>query len=192
MEQFTSNIESLQDENWFVANYTIVGVSFSASFGGSVPISLVFCRTGSCGCRDVDILDWRIVTGEYLEILREIGQDGESVQELALHHILGVQQGRDAKLLLGHVEGQAVVAEHVVRVQAVEVNEVGVVVVDDGAETEAIPPACGHVDDVDILVLRRDPLGPGLQRFGSGQSHRSITISLSCQSDVGLKWIYDY
>ena len=33
---------------------------------------------------------------EGLEILGEVGEDGEAVQQLALHHVLGVQQGRDA------------------------------------------------------------------------------------------------
>ena len=117
------------------------------------------------------------MTGEYLEILRQIGEDRKSIKKLALHHILGVQQRGDPKLLLGHVEGQTVVPEHIVRIQAVIVNEMRIVMVDNGAEAETIPPARRHVDDVDILVLGRDPLGPGLQCFSSGQSHCNVAES---------------
>lgn len=127
----------------------------------------MFDRTRGRGCGDGDILDWRIVTGQDLEILGQIGEDGQSIQELALHHVLGIEQGGDPQLLLRHVEGQAVVAEHIVRVQTVVVDKMRIIVMDDGTEAKTTPPTSRHVDDVDILVVRRDPLGPGLQRFGS-------------------------
>ena len=108
---------------------------------------------------------------KYLKILRQVGEDREPIEELALDHVLGVEERRDPEVLLRHGEGQLVVAEHVLGVEAVEVDEVGAVVVDDGAEAEAAPPAGRHVVDADAGVVGRHPAAPRLQRLGPVQRH---------------------
>lgn len=51
----------------------------------------------------------RALTGgaplEVVVVLGHVGQDAQPVGDLQSHHVLGVQQGRDAQLLLRHAEG---------------------------------------------------------------------------------------
>lgn len=42
---------------------------------------------------------------EVVVVLGHVGQDAQPVRHLQGHHVLGVQQGRDAQLLLRHTEG---------------------------------------------------------------------------------------
>ena len=74
-------------------------------------------------------------------------------------------------MLFSHIESQTIVSENIIRVKTVIVDQMRVVVVDDGAEGEAAPPAGGHVQDVDVGVAGGDLPGPGLQRLGSSHCH---------------------
>ena len=82
-------------------------------------------------------------------------------------------------MLFGHVERQLVVLVHVVAVQRVPVDQMGAVVVNNGAEAEAVAPARRHVEYVDLGVRGGDVFAPGLQGFGSVQRH------LVCSSSGG-------
>jgi hypothetical protein len=48
---------------------------------------------------------------EVVVILGHIGQNAQSVRHLQSHHVLSVQQGGDAQLLLGHAEGLGTVRD---------------------------------------------------------------------------------
>lgn len=74
----------------------------------------------------------------------------------------------------GHPERQLVVAVNVLGVEAVEVDEIGPEVVDDGAKAEAVPPRGRHVDDVDLAV--GDMLAPVLQIFCALEGHRRALV----------------
>ena len=57
---------------------------------------------------------------ERLVVLRDVCEDGEPVRHLVLHHVLRVQQRRDAQVLLRHAEGKGVVLQHVLLLQGGE------------------------------------------------------------------------
>ena len=59
-----------------------------------------------------------------------------------------VEQARDAELVLSDVEGVVEVADVVVRVEAVVVDEVGPVRVYERVEAETVAPACREVVDL--------------------------------------------
>lgn len=59
---------------------------------------------------------------EVVVVLGHVGQDAQPVGHLQGHHVLGVQQGRDAQLLLSHVEGQFVVLVNVFLPEGIEVS----------------------------------------------------------------------
>lgn len=61
------------------------------------------------------------LTTESLVELREVGENGQSIGHRAGRHVLGVEERRDAEMLLGRSESQLVVPVHIVLVQAVEV-----------------------------------------------------------------------
>ena len=84
---------------------------------------------------------------------------------------MGVEQGRDPELLLGHSESQTVVSIHIIRIKAIVINQMRMEVVDDGAEGEATPPAGGHVKDINIDIARSDLLCPGLEGLGACDRH---------------------
>ena len=77
-------------------------------------------------------------------------------------------------MLLGNGEGKFIIAKDILRIQALEVDELGAKVVDDGAEAEPAPPAGGHVEDVDALVALRHPLAPSLQSFRALHCHLGV------------------
>ena len=79
-------------------------------------------------------------------------------------------------MLLRHTERQLVVAQHVVRVEAGEVDELGAEVVDDGAEAEAAAPAGGHVKDGHAGVALGDLAAPGLQGLGALHRHPARAV----------------
>jgi hypothetical protein len=67
--------------------------------------------------------------------------------------------------MCANLESELIVGKNVVRIEAVEVQELGAVVVDDGAEAESAPPAGRHVQDVDPGVTLRSTSCA----FGSGR-----------------------
>lgn len=56
------------------------------------------------------------LTSESLVELREVGENGQSIGHRAGRHVLGVQERRDAEMLLGRSESQLVVSVHIVLV----------------------------------------------------------------------------
>jgi hypothetical protein len=94
----------------------------------------------------------------------ELGEVGGYGELVGIGHVLRVEKGGDAQLVLGGLEGQRVVFEYGGRLQRVEVDEVRPEMVDDGAEGEAVAEGGGQVGDVDVGVGRGDPLAPDLQR----------------------------
>ena len=79
-------------------------------------------------------------------------------------------------MLLGNRKGKFIVAKDVLRIQILEVDELGAEVVDDGTEAEPAPPACGHVQDGDALVALGHSLAPGLEGFRSLHCHLGGTV----------------
>ncbi len=67
--------------------------------------------------------------------------------------------------MCANLESELIVAKNVVWIEAIEVQELGAVVVDDGAEAESAPPAGRHVQDVDPGVALRSTSCA----FGSGR-----------------------
>lgn len=74
-------------------------------------------------------------------------------------------------MLLCCCEGQLIVTKYVIWVKTVVIDQLRTEVMDDGTESQPIPPTGGHVEDVDIAVVLSDPLAPGLQGLGALQSH---------------------
>ena len=70
-----------------------------------------------------------------------------------------------------YLEGELVVGEHVIGVKTFKVEEIRAVVMDDGAEAQPVPPAGGHVEDVDPGVVLGDPAAPGLQGLRPVERH---------------------
>ena len=99
---------------------------------------------------------------EGLEVLGQVGEDREPVQQLTLHHVLGVQQGGDAQVLLSHTEGQRIVTKDIILIKTIKVNELWTVMMNDGTEGQPTPPASGHVQDVNIAISLSHPPAPGL------------------------------
>ena len=162
MKQFARHAESLQDEDGAPAQ----GAVLPGPSPGLVSLHWARGDTGGHGALD------RGVGGEDLVILGQIGQDAQPVQQLALHHVVGVQQRRDPELLLRHRESQTVVSKHIIRIQTLEINQMWMEVMDDSAEAESVPPACGHVENVDIPVACRDLFCPGLKGLCPCERHR--------------------
>ena len=82
-------------------------------------------------------------------------------------------------MLLGNGESKFIIAKDVLGIKALEVDELGAKVVDDGAEAEPAPPAGGHVEDGDALVALRHPLAPSLEGFRALHCHLG-----SCSNSV--------
>ena len=95
--------------------------------------------------------------------LGHIGHYGELVRHISVQHVLGVQQAGDAKLLLSHRVGQAVVLQDVLWVEAVIVNQGGPEVVDQGTERQTILPGVVHVHDVYVFIGVCHAATPDLQ-----------------------------
>jgi hypothetical protein len=74
-----------------------------------------------------------------------------------------IEESCESKFLLGHIEGIVEVVHGVALVEFVVLNEVGPVLVDEGIERQAIPPAGGEVAHVDIVVASRLHLAPQQQ-----------------------------
>ena len=62
----------------------------------------------------------RIELVELVIVLGEVGDDGPRVQLAHGHHVLGLQQGRDAQPGLGHREGQVTVIEPILGLQTIK------------------------------------------------------------------------
>ena len=78
---------------------------------------------------------------------------------------LRVEQTRDAELLLGHPEGQGVVAEDVAGLEALHAaaQQPGPEVINQGAEGDPVPPALVHIQDVHIFIESRHAPAPDLR-----------------------------
>jgi hypothetical protein len=105
-----------------------------------------------------------------LEVLGQVGEDREPVQQLTLHHVLGVQQGGDAQVLLSHTEGQRIIAKDIILIKTIKVNELRTVMMNDGTEGQPTPPAGGHVHDVNIAICLRHSPAPALRGLRTAQS----------------------
>ena len=77
-------------------------------------------------------------------------------------------------MLLGNGESKFIIAKDVLRIEALEVDELGAKVVDDGTEAEPASPAGGHVEDGDALVALRHPLAPSLEGFRALHCHLGV------------------
>lgn len=86
---------------------------------------------------------------EVVVVLGHVGQDAQPVGDLQSHHVLGVQQGRDAQLLLRHAEGQLVVLVNVFLPESIEVSP-------PGAAWSFCPSACLYITP----CLRQGPRPP--------------------------------
>ena len=80
-------------------------------------------------------------------------------------------------MLLGNGESKFIIAKDVLGIEALEVDELGAEVVDDGTEAEPASPAGGHVEDGDALVALRHPLAPSLEGFRALHCHLGVQFS---------------
>merc|ERR550532_1388032 len=103
--------------------------------------------------------------------LRDIGDDGELVRDVTVHHVLRIEQAWYAETIFSNLVRECVILQDVFRPQRGKVNEVWSEVVDDGTEGKPVPPASGHVSDGDGGVVRGDPLAPDLQGSDSSSLH---------------------
>ena len=76
---------------------------------------------------------------------------------------LRVQEAGNTQLCLSQTEGQAVVVQHVRRLEALVVQEVRPEVVDDGTESQAVPEGGGHVVNPHVLVVPHHSSSPDLK-----------------------------
>ena len=91
-------------------------------------------------------------------------------------------------MLLGNGEGKFIIAKDVFWIEALEVDELGAEVVDDGAEAQPAPPAGGHVEDVDVGVPLRHPLAPRLQGFRALHCHLSSSYNDPVEQEGPRRW----
>ena len=92
---------------------------------------------------------------------RDVGHDGQLVGTLRVDNVGHVEQTRDSEELLCRGEGEVTVVGGFGRGEETEVDEVRPELVDDGTEGPAVPPAGGHVPDVDAGVAGEDGPAPG-------------------------------
>jgi len=119
--------------------------------------------------------------GERMKVGADIGEDGLLVRPLHVN-VLGVEELGNAQVPLGHVKGAVEVVAVGVRVQSAEVEEVGPLRVDEGAEGEAVAPAAGEVEDADARVAGRLALAPEQQ----GLLGRPPLLRLVLQLDLDV------
>ena len=75
-------------------------------------------------------------------------------------------------MLFSHVEGKLVVPINIIFFKARPINQMWAVMVYDSTEAKTIPPACGHVDNIDLwLIVGSDIFAPGLQGLSPVQRH---------------------
>ena len=91
-------------------------------------------------------------------------------------------------MLLGNGESKFIIAKDVLGIEALEVDELGAEVVDDGTEAEPASPAGGHVEDGDALVALRHPLAPSLEGFRALHCHLSWSYNDPVERGGPRRW----
>ncbi len=64
----------------------------------------------------------------------------------------GVDKSGDPQLLLGHIDGRSEVLQRLLWVAVIVVEDVGPMAVDDGTQSQPVPPAGVEVGDLNLLV----------------------------------------
>mmetsp|Transcript_1122 Transcript_1122/g.2874 ORF Transcript_1122/g.2874 Transcript_1122/m.2874 type:complete len:506 (-) Transcript_1122:194-1711(-) len=108
---------------------------------------------------------------EELEELRQVGDLGLFVR--AVDHVLGVEQPRDAQVLLCDGEGRVAVGQRLHGLQRVKVlDEIRAVAVDEGVEGEPVLPRGGEIFHLHAGVAFGGSLQPEQQaRLAVGAGH---------------------
>eukprot|EP01137_Pigoraptor_chileana_P027911 Opistho-2@11140 len=111
--------------------------------------------------------------------------DGALVGLGRAHDVLGVKELGDANVLLGDVKGKAEVVECVLGslLEAVVVEEIGAVAVDQSAESKTILEAHVEVLDVDVLVALSLLLAPQEQTLFGRELLDSDVLDLVTQNN---------
>ncbi|TNN74003.1 hypothetical protein EYF80_015824 [Liparis tanakae] len=128
------------------------------------------------------LVSWGVPEG--LEELGEV-EDHQQLVRLGLGgHLLPPRHRLDAKLPLGQVKRQLVVPRHVLLVQRVVVaegerGELGSLVVDEGAEGQAVPPGGREVGDVHPSVALSLLLTPGQQPAGTHLRATQVLLAIN-------------
>lgn len=102
---------------------------------------------------------------EVVVVLGNVCQDTEAIRNLKSHHVFCIQQSWNSQFLLCDTERQFVVLIDIFLLQGIEVDEIGSVFVDEGAESQAVPEGRGHVGDGHIPVALTPDPAPLLQRL---------------------------
>jgi hypothetical protein len=101
-----------------------------------------------------------------VEVLHEVGHDGTIISDSDISRI---HETGDVELLLSNAEGELEVLKSVLLLEAVKVDEVGAVLVDESAEGETVMPRAGEVLDVDVTVALGLLLAPVEQTLLGGK-----------------------
>lgn len=112
---------------------------------------------------------------EIIVVLRDIGENTETIRYSQSHHVFGVQQGRYSQLLLRNLERQLIVLINIFFAQGVKVYQVRSVFVNQSAKRQAVPKRRGHVGDRNITISIALDFAPLLKSFHS--SHRCQCVS---------------
>jgi len=120
---------------------------------------------------------WRpriILVLQQMVELGDIGDDGELVRDVTVHHVLRIKQAWDAETIFSNLVRQCVILQDVLCPQGGKVDEVWPEVMDNGTEGKPVPPGSGHVSDGDAWVVGGDPLAPDLESSNSSSLHRHL------------------
>lgn len=112
---------------------------------------------------------------EIIVVLRNIGENTETIWYSKCNHVFGVKQGRYSQFFLRHLKSQMIVVVNVFFAQGVKVYQVRSVLVNESAKSQAVPKRRGHVSDRNITISIALDFTPLLKSFHS--SHRYQCVS---------------
>jgi len=137
----------------------VLGVALTDPLDESLGALLIVVDHVLDGLHEVDELADTLTSHLDLVVLREdlvegstIGHDRTLIRTRKRKHILGIEKLRDAKVLLGNVEGEVEVLTRIFLAEGVVVKKIGTVLVDESAEGKTILEAVLEVLNIDILV----------------------------------------
>lgn len=114
-------------------------------------------------------------SGEGMVVGRDVGHDALLVGSGGVD-IFGVKQFGNAKLIVGNIEGVIEIVEGLPVRQVIVVEEVRTVEVDEGIESESVPPRRAEVGYVDAGIAVRLSLCPQQQGILGGLLLRAFIL----------------
>jgi hypothetical protein len=138
---------------------TVLGVTLADPLSESLGALLIVVDHVLDSLHEADKLADTLTSHLDLVVLREhlvkgsaIGHDGTLIRTRKRKHILSIEQLGDAEVLLSDVKGQVEVLTRILLAKGVKVEEIGTMLVDEGAESETILEAVLEILNIDITV----------------------------------------